>query len=65
MKTENIKVTGHKGTWYLIDTGYYRGRKVYLLEHEEYGDEAPCIIIDAKGNLILEDVYNGLGDLEN
>ena len=61
---DNIKVDGHKGTWYVIDTTYYKSKKVYLLEHEIYGDEAASIIIDEDKNIIMEDVYNGFSDLE-
>lgn len=64
MKREGIRVEGHRGTWYVIDEGYHNGRKVYLLEHETYGDEAASVIIDSKGNLLLEDVWNGLEELD-
>ena len=37
---------------------------LFLLEHELYGDEAAGVIVDERGNLVLEDVYNGFGDLE-
>lgn len=64
MKREGIKVEGHRGTWYVIDEGYHNGRKVYLLEHETHGDEAASVIIDSKGKLLLEDVWNGLEELD-
>lgn len=64
MKREGIRVEGHRGTWYVIDEGYHNGRKVYLLEHETYGDEAASVIIDSKGKLLLEDVWNGLEELD-
>lgn len=55
-----IKVAGHRGTWYVID----EEGGLYLLEHETYGDEAACVIVDEEGNLIQEDVWNGFNDLE-
>ena len=64
MKREHIKVEGHIGRWYVIDESYHRGQKVYLLEHETYGDEAACVIIDQEGKLIMEDVWNGLVELD-
>ena len=63
MKKENIKVNGHIGTWYVIDTCYHMGKKVFELEHEEFGGDAPHIIIDENKNIILEDVWNGWLDL--
>ena len=61
---DNIKIAGHIGTWYVIDITHHKGKKVYLLEHETYGDEAASIIIDENKNIIMEDVYNGFSDLE-
>lgn len=60
MKREGIKVKGHVGTWYVID----ERDGLYLLEHETYGDEAACVIIDGEGNLVMEDVWNGFDDYD-
>ena len=30
--------------------------------HDTYGDEAACIIVDERGKLVLDDVYNGFDD---
>ena len=64
MKKESIKVKGHVGSWYVIDQTIYNGKEVYLLEHETYGDEAASLIVDAKLNVILDDVWNGFDDLQ-
>lgn len=63
MKTENIKVKGHVGTWYIIDSTYYQGLRFHLLEHEKYGDMAPCLIVNDNSELIMENVLNGFEDL--
>lgn len=65
MKKEGITITGHKGTWYVIDEAYRKAKKCYLLEHETYGDEAASIIIDENYNILAEEVYNGFDDLDN
>ena len=74
--SEHIKVEGHRGTWYVIAEARFEltpdvnGKPAtipvhcFLLEHEVYGDEAPCLIVDENGTLLLEDVYNGFEDLE-
>lgn len=62
--SSNIEVEGHIGTWYVIDTEVIDGTKYFLLEHEEHGDIAPCVIIDSHANLVLEDVWNGFDDLK-
>ena len=57
-----IKVEGHYGTWYVVDQYIDRGKDIYLLEHEDCGDEAACVIVDKAGNLLLDNVWNGLND---
>lgn len=65
-KQDGIVVEGHIGTWYVIDSIQAEDGKYYfLLEHEEYGDEAACVIVDEDCNLIMEDVWNGFEDLED
>lgn len=65
MQKEHIKIKGHIGTWYVIDETEWKGENVFLLEHETYGDEAACLIVNEKLEIILEDVWNGFDDLEN
>ena len=62
--SSNIEIEGHIGTWYVIDTEVIDGTKYFLLEHEEHGDIAPCVIIDSDANLVLEDVWNDFDDLK-
>ena len=64
MQKENIIIEGHIGTWYIVDESEYKGRTVYLLEHEEFGDMAPCIIVDENLNAILVGCHNGFLDLD-
>lgn len=65
MQKENIKIEGHIGTWYVIDETEWKGKRVFLLEHETFGDEAACLIVNEKLEIILEDVWNGFDDLED
>ena len=46
----------------LIDRHEVGGHSFYLMEHDAYGDEAACIIVDERGKLVLDDVYNGFDD---
>lgn len=55
---DGIIVEGHVGTWYVIDYVVYDEDIYYLLEHEEFGDEAACLIVDNNTNIIAEDVYD-------
>ena len=68
---EGIKVNGYRGTWYVVEQDvFHRPMEtgvedipVLFLEHEKYGDEAAWIIIDENGDVVLEDVWNGVDDL--
>jgi len=63
-QTEGIKIEGHRGTWYIIGTKEHNGRTLFLLESENYGDEAPALIVDSNYNVIMDEVWNGFSDLE-
>ena len=66
--SDNIRVKGHWGTWYCIDQKTVRKGcdfiNYYLMEHEDYGDETPCVIVDKSGNVVIDSVYNGFDDLD-
>ena len=64
LEKQGIRVLGHHGTWYSIDSKIINGTKYYLMEHEQYGDMAEIIIIDEENRMILEGVNNGFSDLE-
>ena len=64
MQKDGIKIKGYLGKWYVIGETYFKSQRVYLLEHETYGDEAACLIVDDKLNVVLDDVYNGFCDLD-
>lgn len=63
MIRSGIEIEGHIGTWYIVDESLYQGKKVLLLEHDEFGDEAACLIVDENMSIVLEDVWNGFDDL--
>ena len=38
---------------------------LFLLESRKFGDEAACLIVDKKKQIVMEDVWNGFDDLED
>lgn len=74
-ESKRIKVEGHYGTWHVIDDGWYiftpdtpEGPETitvhcFLLEHDEYGDEAASVIVTQDARLLAENVCNGFDDL--
>lgn len=75
--SDDIEITGHEGTWYVIAEGDYKPAPgttgddenasihLFLLESELYGDEAACLIVNEEKKIVLEDVWNGFDDLED
>ena len=62
MDTSGLAVSGHVGTWHTIDHREIDGHTFYLMEHDTHGDEAACLIVDERGRLTVEDVYNGFDE---
>lgn len=61
---ENLRIKGHKGTWYVIGEVTTLGKQYWLLESEIWGDEAPCLIVRSSNLMVVVDnVYNGFEDL--
>lgn len=64
-KSDNIKVPGYTGTWYVVGKTDKFGPELFMLESEQDGDEAACLIVDRWGNSVWDGVYNGWDDLED
>ncbi len=62
LDSDNIEIEGYTGTWYVIEAEHIKGKDLFLLESEYYGDEAACLIVDGKKNLVMDDVHNGFAD---
>lgn len=62
MDTAGLRVDGHVGTWHTIDHVEVEGHTFWLMEHDQYGDNARCIIVDSHGKTALSDVVNGFDE---
>lgn len=75
--SDNIKIDGHEGMWYIIDEGDFQitpdvnGKPqtltahLFLLESELYGEDAAGLIVNDEKQIVMEDVWNGFDDLED
>lgn len=59
LETTGLVVDTHFGTWHTIDSQNFGGKDYFLMEHDKFGDEAACIIVDSSGKLVAEDIWNG------
>lgn len=55
---DGIIIPDHVGTWYTIDVVIKDREPYFLLEHEEYGDEAAWLIVDNDNNVIVDEVFD-------
>ena len=62
MDTSGLAVSGRVGTWHTIDHMEVDGHTFWLMEHDTFWDEAPCVIVDEKGKLAISDVYDGFDE---
>lgn len=58
------KIKGYSGYWNIIETAYYKGKKVYFMEHDFYGDETCYLICKAKDDItnelvVIVETYDG------
>ena len=60
--SENIEFPGWWGTWYTLETAFTSRGKLYLMEHEQYGEDTEHLIVDHEGNIVMDDVWNGFED---
>lgn len=62
METVNYHLENRKGSWMATDYIIIDGKQFFLLEHEEYRNSVPGVVLDAYGKLIADDVRNGFDD---
>lgn len=62
MDTSGLAVDGYEGTWHTVDQYQVAGATYFLMEHDEYGDTAGRLIIDATGKPVLNTLYEGFDE---
>ncbi|WP_277406687.1 YodL domain-containing protein [Lacrimispora xylanisolvens] len=62
-ETTGFHIEGKRGSWLAIDSIIIDGQEFFLMEHEKYGADGTCVVLDAAGKLIADSVYNGFDQL--
>lgn len=60
---EKIKKKKTDDTWCIVDKCCINGELYYLLEHNTYGCEVPCIGINVNKGTVFKDIRNGVDEL--
>jgi len=53
--TDNFPLDGRKGSWMTIDTLRIDGRNLFLMQSQDYGKDAPFVIVDETGKELVAD----------
>lgn len=61
--TVGYKIEGKDGTWEVIDYLLVEGKNYFLMEHEQYGKDVAYVVLDQKGNVLVDSTYNGFDDV--
>lgn len=60
--TVGYGIEGKDGTWEVIDYLLVEGKNYFLMEHEQYGKDVAYVVLDQKGNVLVDSTYNGFDD---
>ena len=60
-----MKVTSSESGGLTKDTVGYEieGKNYFLMEHEQYGKDVAYVVLDQKGNVLVDSTYNGFDDV--
>ena len=61
--TVDYKIAERDGNWMTTDDIIIDGKQYYLLEHQEFRHDAPAVILDAYGEMVMEECVNGFDDV--
>lgn len=51
--SSGIKIDDQAGTWRTIDKAEIEGKSYFLLENEQYGEDAASLVVDSSGQVML------------
>lgn len=62
MDTVDYHLENRKGSWMATDYIIIDGKQFFLLEHTEYRDKVPAVVLDAYGKIMADNLKNGFDD---
>lgn len=62
LQTTDYLLKGRKGLWLAEDMLLVDGKPFFLLQHQDYGNDAAFAVVDEYGNQAAVDSYNGFTD---
>ena len=62
LRTSDYLLKGRKGLWLAEDMILVDGRPFFLLQHQDFGNDAAFAVVDEYGNQVADDSYDGFTD---
>lgn len=62
MDTVDYLLEKRKGSWMATDYIIIDGKQFFLLEHTEYRDKVPAVVLDDYGKIMADNVRNGFDE---
>lgn len=62
LRTTDYRLKGRKGLWLAEDMLFVDGRPFFLLQHQDFGNDAAFAVVDEYGNQAAADSYDGFTD---
>ena len=59
LDTSGVEIEQHEGLWHTVDKMEIGDEIFYLMKHNEYGDSAAAVIVNADGELVAQELENG------
>lgn len=60
--TTDFHIEGKEGSWLAFDSIIIDGKEFFLMEHTAYGMEAANVVLDERGNLVVDQVFHGFDE---
>lgn len=62
LDTTDFCIEGKKGTWLAYDNIIINGKEFFLMEHTTYGNDAPNVVLDEAGKIVMDQVCHGFDE---
>lgn len=62
IETEGFRIEGRGGTWMAADEIVIDGRQFFLMQHEQYQNQAAFAVVDGNGKQVAEDTKTGFDE---
>lgn len=60
LDSDEVEIEQHDGYWHPVERMEAADEVFYLMKHNEYGDSVAAVIVNSEGDLVAQDLENGI-----